>query len=249
MQQTINNLKDYAELAQASYFYFDLLKDSNGNSRKIYELDSKGNKVKDESYSRGYKELILNLEHIVSSKYSGQEVLINLKQDDTWQSKLLNSLDEKCNLDALNGEFGEIQAKNFLERYDLLKHCPNTETGFSATLFQNKFTKEFIFAIRGTEGILNRDLWISDMQLLGQNVPNQYKDMLNFYQACLDTYPQMKEKQSLTLTGHSLGGTLAQLLALSLCDANDRGNIKEVYTFNAPGAKDLKPAYNIIRLN
>ncbi|TQR53222.1 hypothetical protein DMC01_11635 [Campylobacter troglodytis] len=149
----------------------------------------------------------------------------------------------------LNGEFGEIQAKNFLERYDLLKHCPNTDSGFSATLFQNKFTKTFIFAIRGTKGILNRDLWISDMQLLDQNVPNQYKDMLNFYQACLDTYPQMKEKQSLTLTGHSLGGTLAQLLALSLCTANDRGNINEVYTFNAPGAKNLKPAYNIIRLN
>ncbi|TQR59075.1 lipase family protein [Campylobacter troglodytis] len=246
MQQTINNLKDYAELAHASYFYFDLLKDSKGNSRKIYELDSDRKKIKDKNYTRGYKELILNLEHIVSSKYSGQEVLINLKQDDTWQSKLLNSLDEKCNLDTTNGEFGEIQAKNFLERYILLKHCPNTETGFSATLFQNKFTKTFIFAIRGTKGILNRDLWISDMQLLDQNVPNQYKDMLHFYQACLDTYPQMKEKQSLTLTGHSLGGTLAQLLALSLCTANDRGNIKEVYTFNAPGAKDLKPAYDLI---
>ncbi|WP_246059235.1 hypothetical protein [Campylobacter troglodytis] len=112
--QEINDLKDYSELSLASYFYFDLLKDSKGNSRKIYELDSKGNKIKDESYSRGYKELTLNLEHIVSSKYSGQEVLINLKQDDTWQSKLLNLLDEGFNLDTLNGEFGEIASTKFL---------------------------------------------------------------------------------------------------------------------------------------
>lgn len=38
MKFQINNLRDYAELAQASYFYFD--KDSNNIPRKIYELDS-----------------------------------------------------------------------------------------------------------------------------------------------------------------------------------------------------------------
>ena len=111
MQQTINNLKDYAELAQASYFYFDLLKDSNGNSRKIYELDSKGNKVKDENYSRGYKELILNLEHIVSSKYSGQEVLINFKQGDDLFNVVKNQVKDAFNNDKLNGEFGEIASE------------------------------------------------------------------------------------------------------------------------------------------
>ncbi|TQR60604.1 hypothetical protein [Campylobacter troglodytis] len=151
MQQTINNLKDYAELAQASYFYFDLLKDSKGNSRKIYELDSKGNKIKDESYSRGYKELILNLEHIVSSKYSGQEVLINLKQDDTWQSKLLNSLDEKFNFDTLNGEFGELQAKEFIKRYKIYFHQANTVSGFSATLFYDTQKDRFVLGFRGTQ--------------------------------------------------------------------------------------------------
>ncbi|WP_181882446.1 hypothetical protein [Helicobacter didelphidarum] len=42
----INNLKDYAELAQASYFYFDLDKDSNNIPRKIYKLDSNKEKIK-----------------------------------------------------------------------------------------------------------------------------------------------------------------------------------------------------------
>lgn len=52
MKHQINNLRDYAELAQASYFYFDLLKDSNGNPIKIYELDSGGKKIKDANYPR-----------------------------------------------------------------------------------------------------------------------------------------------------------------------------------------------------
>ena len=31
-----------------------------------------------------------------------------------------------------------LQSKRFFEKYDLLKHCPNTESGFSATLFGEK---------------------------------------------------------------------------------------------------------------
>ena len=116
MKQVLNNLRDYAELAQASYFYFDLFKDSQDMPRKIYELDSQGNKIKDEKYPRGYKEIEITLEHIINKKYQGQEVLINLKQDNTWQSNLLNSLDEKFNSNKLKGEFGKIQAKNFAKR-------------------------------------------------------------------------------------------------------------------------------------
>ena len=44
-----------------------------------------------------------------------------------------------------------FQAKKFFERYDLLIHQPNTESGFSATLFQNKESKEFTLAIISTE--------------------------------------------------------------------------------------------------
>lgn len=38
----------------------------------------------------------------------------------------------------LGGEFSPLQAKQFFSRYDLLKHCPNTNSGFSATLFGEK---------------------------------------------------------------------------------------------------------------
>ncbi len=113
MKQAINNLKDYAELAQASYFYFDLFKDSNGIPRKIYELDSNGNKIKDEKYPRGYKEIEVTLEHIVNKKYQGQEVLINLQQGDDIFTEMKNSAKEVFNFDKLNGEFGEIQTQRF----------------------------------------------------------------------------------------------------------------------------------------
>ena len=150
-KQQINRLKDMAELAWASYFEFDLLKDANNIPRKIYELDSNGNKIKDENSPRGHKEIEVTLEHIASIKYQKQEVLVNLQQDNTWQSNVLNFLNEKTNTDKLKGDFSPTQAKNFFERYDLLKHCPNTDSGFSATLFQNKHTKEYILSIRGTE--------------------------------------------------------------------------------------------------
>ncbi|HEB9348110.1 TPA: hypothetical protein RZK39_001329 [Campylobacter coli] len=39
---------------------------------------------------------------------------------------------------TLNGDFSPLQAKQFFSRYDLLKHCPNTNSGFSATLFGEK---------------------------------------------------------------------------------------------------------------
>ncbi len=52
---------------------------------------------------------------------------------------------------TLNGDFSPLQAKQFFSRYDLLKHCPNTNSGFSATLFQNKEAKEYTLAIRGIE--------------------------------------------------------------------------------------------------
>ena len=137
-KQRIKKIRDYAELAQASYFYFDLLKDSQGIPRKIYGLDSNGNKIKDEKYPRGYKEIEVTLEHIVNKKYQGQEVLINLQQGDDIFTEMKNSAKEVFNFDKLNGEFGEIQTQRFFERYDLLIHQPNTESGFSATLLSEK---------------------------------------------------------------------------------------------------------------
>ena len=232
-KQRVKKIRDYAELAQVSYFYFDLLKDSNGIPRKIYELDSNGNKIKDEKYPRGYKEMEVTLEHIVNKKYQGQEVLINLQQGDDIFTEMKNSAKEVFNFDKLNGEFGEIQTQRFFSRYDLLIHQPNTESGFSATLFQNKETKEYTLAIRGTEPSDTGDLKTDARMALGYIPQGQYNDMLRFYNQCKAKYPAMIESKSLNIVGHSLGGCLAQMLVLSLCDDIDEANINEIYTFNS----------------
>lgn len=62
-----------------------------------------------------------------------------------------NDANETFNFDKLNGEFSEIQAKNFAKRYEVIFHQPNTLTGFSATLFSDKMKNRFIVGFRGTE--------------------------------------------------------------------------------------------------
>ncbi|WP_233714339.1 lipase family protein, partial [Helicobacter trogontum] len=134
----------------------------------------------------------------------------------------------------------------FFSRYDLLIHQPNTESGFSATLFQNKETKEYTLAIRGTKPSDTGDLKTDARMALGYIPQGQYNDMLSFYNQCKAKYPAMTESKSLNIVGHSLGGALTQMLALSICDDKNEANINEVYTFNSPGAKDLKPPYDLI---
>ena len=51
------------------------------------------------------------------------------------------------NTENLNGDFTPTQAQRFFSRYDLLIHQPNTESGFSATFFYNKESKEYTLAI------------------------------------------------------------------------------------------------------
>ncbi|EMZ36939.1 DUF2974 domain-containing protein [Helicobacter bilis] len=126
------------------------------------------------------------------------------------------------NTENLKGDFSPLQAKQFFERYDLLKHYPNTESGFSATLFQNKETKEYTLAIRGTEPSDTGDLKTDARMALGYIPQGQYNDMLRFYNQCKAKYPAMTESKSLNIAGHSLGGALAQMLTLSICDNKNR---------------------------
>lgn len=57
--------------------------------------------------------------------------------------------------------------------------------------------------------------------------------------------PPIDSKTKLTITGHSLGGCLTQLFALSFAryDKGDSGIISEIYTYNSPGARKLKPTH------
>ncbi|MFT6791701.1 MAG: hypothetical protein ACJA04_000911 [Cellvibrionaceae bacterium] len=49
------------------------------------------------------------------------------------------------------GDFTDTQANNFIINYKLIHQLPNTNSGFSATIFQDLTTGKKVLAIRGTE--------------------------------------------------------------------------------------------------
>ena len=126
----ITKLRDNSELAWAAYGYFHLANpryDFNKDNidkerleyfRKLYKNNNlESSKTDEQLQSPAY---ILNIEY----KYFKDN---NGKPKDSWYHKHF-----------LGGEFSPLQAKQFFSRYDLLKHCPNTGSGFSATLSYEK---------------------------------------------------------------------------------------------------------------
>ena len=114
-------MKNNAELAMAAYGYFHLV-------GKIFDDEALKLLNRKENPQ-------ITLNDILDSTYKGYK---------TPNHKLGNP-------EELDGDMTPTQAKRFFERYDILIHQPNTESGFSATLFQNKESKEFTLAIISTE--------------------------------------------------------------------------------------------------
>lgn len=239
----ISILKDYAELTWASYFFFDLAKDSKGNPRTIYELDKNREKIIDTSFPRGYKEREITLEHIVSKKYQGQEVLPFLEEEKSPDKKLTNTFNTPFNKEKLNGEFSSIQAQKFCKRYELIFHQPNTSSGFSATLFYDTQEDKYIVSFRGTETNMQsviRDIFQDISLTFGHNP--QSSDLLDFLK---EVSKIVRNKNiPIVFVGHSLGGYLAQV-AYIYCEKNYKETLafspSEVYTFNAPSMYGWNP--------
>ena len=120
----INKMKNAAELAQAAYGYYDLMT-SDTNQLFIVLKDEKGNDKTDSNKNPITKEIALT--DIMDSSYAKHNVV----GKDKWGKDF-------DKVGKLKGDFTPTQAKRFFERYDLLIHQPNTESGFSATLFGEK---------------------------------------------------------------------------------------------------------------
>ncbi|MHB8760672.1 MAG: Mbeg1-like protein, partial [Thiobacillus sp.] len=109
--------------------------------------------------------------------------------------------------------------------WTLLKTSPPSDTGFAAIAVRNEATGEVIIAYRGTDGW--NDITNADLQLALQNdVPKQYPEAAAFYTDVKNEYGS-----NITITGHSLGGALAQLVAAITG--------VPAYTYNAPGVEAI----------
>lgn len=216
MKQQIKNLRDYAELAWASYF-------------NLIYID--GQKTND--FTIGTERILKDGENI--EKFEYYKALSKDHRDYFIYD------DSLVFYPKLNGEFREIQTQNFAKRYIIKFHQPNTFSGFSATLFYDIQKDEYIASFRGTEGIVSMDAF-ADIGLTfgkGDFQANALKQFL------LDIAPILNniDSSKITFVGHSLGGYLA-VVAMQFCDTIDRtlctdfNQIKfsasKVYTFNSP---------------
>ncbi len=96
---------------------------------------------------------------------------------------------------------------------------------------------EIVIANRGTEPTSSLDR-AADLQMMANQLPDQYQYAKQFYRDVL----AVSGDTPIATTGHSLGGTLAQLLA---AESTQAGNpLLTAVTFNPYGAKDLIPAIN-----
>ena len=131
-----------------------------------------------------------------------------------------------------------LRTKAFVNRYELVHHIKNTSiTGFSSTLFYDSKFKNYIIGFRGTETELN-DLVLADgmITFLGAGLSQIASmamlkgDMYGAIKEHKTNLGDTSEISSLVLSGHSLGGHLAQSFAFLYTK-----DVKELYTFNAPG--------------
>ena len=234
----IDKMKNAAELAWAAYGYYDLM--TNDTNQLFIKLKNKKENSQIDS-NEDFTRKEITLADIMNSTFADYKVY----------KPQLSAKFKPDVVATLKGDMSPTQAKRFFDKYDLLDFYPKFDTknnkqkeGFHACLFGEKKlqshseTKEksytnYTLAIRGSfdsKDYVEADFW---HLLINSTIPfDYYNDMLNFYEQCIEKYPNLKQSKSLNIVGHSLGGALAQMLTLSLCNDTNEANINEVYTFN-----------------
>lgn len=119
--------------------------------------------------------------------------------------------------------------------YKVLEHASNPRNGYQGMIFQSVDTGEIIVAHRGTEEII-KDGALTDGAMLLSRVNPQVQDAIELTERAIQHAERSARDYGghtpeVTVTGHSLGGTLAQITAHHF---GLRGE-----TFNAYGAASL----------
>ena len=108
---------------------------------------------------------------------------------------------------------------------------------FFARAYRNIMNGAIVIAFRGSDGIQD---WVTDnLEILFNFYPDQMVDALTFVADVMED----NVGADITLTGHSLGGGIAQLVAAYYMHLQDNSVVLPTITFNAPGVYDSLTAY------
>jgi pimeloyl-ACP methyl ester carboxylesterase len=140
-------------------------------------------------------------------------------------------------------KFIETEAIKFVEEWEVIDQCANTNTGFSGTLFRHRFTRELVVSFRSTEFI--DDAARDNLATNTQEIKNtgwawgQIADMEAWY-AELNADPALLQGKQFSVTGYSLGGHLATAFNLLRHEDGTQNRIDQVVTFNGAGVGQVK---------
>lgn len=128
--------------------------------------------------------------------------------------------------------FTDSLVDTFVAAYGVVgETLTDATTGLSVTLFQNIATGEKILAIRGTNPEEISDLITDGLLVAGESATlNPQYVALQAYYAQLIERGTLQPNELFSVTGHSLGGFLAQAFTV-----DHATNIRHTYTYNAPG--------------
>lgn len=136
--------------------------------------------------------------------------------------------------------YGELWSEMSGKNYKVLNFWDDTQvTGYVGVLFYNSETGRTILANRGVDGITTDDS-NAISNIASRCVPSeQFRSMVDFITYCQSIYSD--NLREFDVIGHSLGGCLAQM-----AKAAYSANVRDVYTYNAPGALNLNQNYSFL---
>ena len=160
--------------------------------------------------------------------------------------------EHKPKLSEFNGiRYSKLEYKaleKIKDKWAVIGFNSNTLSGMGAVAIQNLDTKEVVIAYRGTDAI-ERNVkeaikdYETDLAIAsgGNKVVeaglNQFQDAYNFYE-CIKKNTGITDPSKITITGHSLGGGLAQYVAYKTKGQH------QTTTFDAVGIGQVLPGVN-----
>lgn len=154
-------------------------------------------------------------------------------------------------------KFPQALAADFVTKYQIIAHQPNTSTGFSGTLFRaikddpatNTHVGDLVMSFRSTEFI---DDALRDSTGTNKGIASfgwafgQIADMEDWYRSLIDS-GTLTASTPFDVTGYSLGGHLATAFGILRQEAGS-SVIKHIYTFNGAGTGGIGQETNLTEL-